>query len=215
MECADSPAVPTDSALLLPWLPPGRRRSVMREIAVGLLIPALRRMAALHDPGDLAALDKGRPTLPRLRSAASWHRLHPVRRLSFLHRLRHAGYVLRACGLTPSKVYEVAAGLGLTAACPDEALLYCAYLSALDDLTVAALTGLAPLTISILRETGFTIPDFIAIGMMASDGDGETYLSACRAAGVWDRNLLALIRDRKEPRVADVVMLVALREGTA
>lgn len=139
----------TAKPVMLPWL--AGALTPMQALAVPLFVGAMRRLLTVpgyqmlgngsyrndearvvvedYSTVTLTVMDTSRATLNRIRSATSWNGFHPAGSRPFIHYLPHAGYALRAVGLTPSAVYTYARATGVTPQSSDEALLALAHLS--------------------------------------------------------------------------------------
>lgn len=204
MPAAPLPVAPEPPAGVDPvtwWT--GQKHSSVAPVAAPLLVAALRRLFALS-PGSLAThdvedLDKGRATFDRLRAAASWNAIHPVRVRPFLYRLRDVGYVLRAVGLTPSVVHSTRVALAIPAQADDETLLAVAHL--------AAVTCFDPVDLARLyRRDGWTAADLTAWSIRYDFARFE----AVTNGGYGWAELGQLLREDNVPSLAQIEFVAAL-----
>lgn len=200
----------------------------MQKVAAPLLVAALRRLATCsHDPKlypqpgrwekpiktDPQRMDTGRPTLNRLRSAVHWESMHPQHPYAFLHCLRHAGYVLVACDLIPSRVHAMQVVLRLTRKASDGDLLACAHLSAIGcfpfDIPSEIHRRPSRFPVGDMRELiddhGWTLDDLVD---WSTQFDFEHYKSAV-AVGWGPVELRDLLRAGEVPDASQVEMMAA------
>lgn len=201
-EIAPTPSNPA-SPVGLPWLT--RRPGPNQAAAAVLLLPALRRIAALPTSDlsgkDMEALDRVRASRTRLAAAASWHAAHPQGPRPMIHYLPHAAYVIRGCGLSPYRLNTLRCILGLPRDLAEEALWQWAHLTAVDHFEVCDIDWLS-------REHRWELADLHA---WAVAGYGSAHLAACADAGFTYAELRAFARAGTIPDPGQVATLHALR----